>query len=117
MTFYQRLEPLLQNMSQKALADLAGVKPSSVFEWEKNGTVPRAVTVIKIAEHFDVSVKWLVTGKDETGITLEGYKLLGIFNQLDSGGQKELIQIAELKLNNQLEDAKKGDISSNSERA
>jgi len=115
MSFYQRLEPLMaeRKMSQKDLADIAGVKAPSVFEWKNDGTTPRADTAIKIADYFNVSVKWLVLGEEDTGLTQNERDLLSIYRLLDSRDQGDVFGIMQMKLEN----AKKGDTSFSSVNA
>ena len=115
MSFYERLEPLLteRRLSQKDLAVIAGVKPPSVFEWKNDKTMPRADTAIKIADYFNVSVKWLVLGEKDTEFTQTERNLLAFFRQLDLRDQADVLGIVEMKLEN----AKKGDILSNSANA
>jgi len=110
MSFYRRLEPLLteRNLTQKDLADIAGVKPPSVFEWKNEETMPRADTAIKIADYFNVSVKWLVLGKQDTEFNQNERELLSGFRLLDTRDQGDVLGIVQMKLEN----AKRGDISS-----
>ena len=112
MAFYHRLEPFLteKKMSQKELADIAGVTPPSVFEWKNQGTMPMADTAIKIADYFNVSVKWLITGEQDAELSQEERDLLDAFRLLDDQKDKdEVLGIINLKIEN----SKKGDISSN----
>ena len=115
MSFYKRLEPFLteRKLSQKDLAVIAGVKPPSVFEWKNDKTMPRADTAIKIADYFNISVKWLVLGEKDAEFTQNERNLLSFFRQLDSRDQVDVLGIVEMKLEN----AKKGDILSNSANA
>jgi transcriptional regulator with XRE-family HTH domain len=115
MAFYHRLEPLLseRKMSQKDLAEIAGVTPPSVFEWKNEGTMPRADTAIKIADYFNVSVKWLILGEKEKELTQNERNLIDGFRKLDSRDQDDVLGIVEMKIEN----AKKGDILSNIKNA
>jgi HTH-type transcriptional regulator, cell division transcriptional repressor len=115
MAFYHRLEPFLaeKKMSQKDLADIAGVTPPSVFEWKNQGTMPRADTTIKIADYFNVSVKWLITGERDAELSQEERDLLDAFRLLDDRDQEDVLGIVQGKI----ERAKKGDILSRSENA
>jgi len=86
-----------KKLSQKDLADIAGVTPPSVFEWKNEGTMPRADTAIKIADFFNVSVKWLITGESDD-ITNEEKELIFLFKQLDQNDKEEITDFIRLKL-------------------
>jgi transcriptional regulator with XRE-family HTH domain len=66
MTFIDRLEALLKEkgVSQKSLAEYIGIRNPSISDWKKEGTIPRADVAIKIAEYLNVSVEYLITGKN-----------------------------------------------------
>ena len=117
MLFYERLEPLMaeRKMSQKDLAAVAEVKPPSVSEWKTKGTLPRADTAIKIAEHFNVSIKWLVLGIEDAAFTRDERELLAVYRKLGQDDKVEIIGIIGLKL--QSEAKKRGGALSDSETA
>lgn len=52
---------LAKNMTQAELAELVGVSPQSVQQWETS-TEPRKNRVIKIAEILEVDTNWLLFG-------------------------------------------------------
>ena len=66
--------------------------------------MPRADTAVKIADYFNVSAKWLITGKQDAELTQEERDLLAAFRLLDSRDQGDVLGIVEMKLEN----AKKG---------
>jgi transcriptional regulator with XRE-family HTH domain len=109
------LEPFLaeRKMTQKDLADIAGVTPPSVFEWKNEGTLPRADTAIKIADYFNVSVKWLITGVDEIGLTNGERALINGFRNLDERDKEDILGNIEQKIENR----KKDNVSYNAEIA
>ena len=117
MAFWNRLEPMLteRKMSQKELASIAGVKPPSVSEWKAKGTLPRADTAIKIAQYFNVPIKWLVLGIEDTGFTQDERELLAVYRQLDHDDKVEIIGIIGLKLKKEAK--KRGEGSSASKIA
>lgn len=41
-----------------------GMSPSTITDWKAGRTMPKADKLLKIAEFFDVSVEYLLTGKD-----------------------------------------------------
>ena len=48
------------NMSQKELADILGIALSTVGMYERNNRIPPIDNLIKIAQHFDVSIDELL---------------------------------------------------------
>jgi transcriptional regulator with XRE-family HTH domain len=53
------------SLTASDLAKLANVSPAAVWNWEKNGTIPRPATVKTIADGFGVSSAFLLTGDKE----------------------------------------------------
>lgn len=64
-TFFPRFYQLCRNhgTSPNAVGRLLGIPSGSITAW-KQGAAPRSATLNKIAEHFDVSVDFLL-GKNE----------------------------------------------------
>jgi transcriptional regulator with XRE-family HTH domain len=52
------------SLTASDLAKLANVSPAAVWNWEKNGMIPRPVTVSTIASKLGVSTEFLLTGED-----------------------------------------------------
>ena len=66
MTISSRIFALLkeQGKTQTALATHIGIRVATVSAWKAQNTDPSANLLEKIAEFFDVSVDYLVTGKE-----------------------------------------------------
>lgn len=64
MDFYERLNNLIQKngLSQAKLEKAIGISNGSVSKWKKS--LPSIKTIKKIAEFFNVSDDWLLTGKE-----------------------------------------------------
>ena len=79
------------------VAKQLGLSSGSVTSW-KNGKVPHHSTLLKIADYFNVSVDYLLTGQKEKP-TAEGderkKELIELFSLLDDAGQDALIAIAQ----------------------
>jgi transcriptional regulator with XRE-family HTH domain len=74
-----------------------GLSSGSVTSW-KNGKVPHYSTLLKIADYFNVSVDYLLTGQKETPTAESDERrteLMKLFNLLDDAGQDALIAIAQ----------------------
>jgi transcriptional regulator with XRE-family HTH domain len=63
--FAERIKKLRtqKELSASAFAKLAKVTPASVWQWENNGTSPRAETLTTIAETFGVTEDYLLHGR------------------------------------------------------
>lgn len=66
MTISQRIFYLLdtKNKKQNELSSFVGVSTSTVSAWNKRGTDPPANLIPKIAEFFEISIIYLLTGED-----------------------------------------------------
>jgi transcriptional regulator with XRE-family HTH domain len=92
-------------------AELYKIVPSGTLSnWKNQGQGPNAYTLYKVSVFLGVSVDYLLTGKDSSGLTGEERQLLVSFRLLGSQDDKdEIMGIIDLKL----ERAKKGDLLSN----
>lgn len=54
-----------RRMSQKALGELCGLGKTSIGQYERGEKVPSLVTLIELADIFDVSVDYLVGRKNK----------------------------------------------------
>ena len=79
------------------VAKQLGLSSGSVTSW-KNGKVPHHSTLLKIADYFNVSVDYLLTGQKETPTAESDERkkeLIELFSLLDDAGQDALIAIAQ----------------------
>jgi transcriptional regulator with XRE-family HTH domain len=84
--------------NRKEVAAAAGLKSVQSFtDWNK-GSIPAADTVLKIADFLKVSYRWLLTGEDEGGITLDQRELIAKFEALDKQGQRMMLEMTDLLL-------------------
>lgn len=67
MGFWDNVEIELEylGMTNKALAEKVGIAASNIGKGIKMGSSPSAETAVKIANILNVSVEYLVTGKNE----------------------------------------------------
>ncbi len=66
--FVNNLKTLLstQNKKQSQLADFVGVKPNTVSDWINKGSSPKIEHLCRISEFFNVSLDFLLTGKEKS---------------------------------------------------
>lgn len=65
-TFWERTNALIKarNTTQEAIASIADIKYQTFRQMSASGTFPRVNAAYKIAEYLDVSLEWLITGKE-----------------------------------------------------
>lgn len=96
MTFYERLQSLMDshNLTQKQLADCCNMRQANISEWKKNGNFPSGEIAIRIADYFNISIDYLLTGKEEN-LTQEETELLSNYRKLDANTKKIInLQVA-----------------------
>lgn len=66
--FYDQFEKLCQKTGDKpySLAIQLGAKRNSIVDQWKKGSVPRQPMLQKIADHFGVSIDYLLTGEEKS---------------------------------------------------
>ena len=80
-----------KKLVRKQISEALGLPDNCFSNWSARGTIPAGDICLKIADFLNVSVEWLITGK-ERGISDEERKLLDIYKRL-SASQKETIWI------------------------
>ncbi|MBR6081195.1 MAG: helix-turn-helix transcriptional regulator [Treponema sp.] len=65
--FAERLERLIKEkkLTQIVVADTVGIRRPTISDWKKNGSYPTADVAVKIAKLLEVSVEYLITGKED----------------------------------------------------
>jgi len=66
-------------------------------DWNK-GRIPAADKILKIAKYLNVSVEWLIEGKDKEGLTLKERNLIVKYSSLSERDQFEVDALIEAKL-------------------
>lgn len=97
MDFYDRIEALLLERNEKRLhlAEVLGLQNQSFTNWKKRRNIPAADIVLKIAQHFDVSMEWLLTGTDKKeSFSVEERHLISIFRELSDANKANIVQMA-----------------------
>jgi transcriptional regulator with XRE-family HTH domain len=95
--FAKNLEKLLKErgLTQKSLASIAGVSPSTMNEY-LNGNQPQNMSaVLKICESLQVDFQWLLTGENSRS-NLKDISLAELFDMADEPDFSGIFQI-ELK--------------------
>lgn len=90
--FVRRIDSVLEkkNFKRAALCSDLALSSTSITDWSRRNTIPAGDICIRIADYLNVSVEWLVTGK-EKGLSSEERNLLRQWSYL-TPQQKETIQ-------------------------
>jgi transcriptional regulator with XRE-family HTH domain len=87
----QRIETLAE---RKALVRDLGIPAQTISNWKIRNNIPTADIILQIARYLHVSVEWLLTGNNSTGVTPEDTALLSKWRKLDDEGKRAVrIQI------------------------
>ena len=89
----ERIDDLLalRNEKRAILCKAIGINPGAVTNWcGKKQSLPRADVAIAVAEYLNVSVYWLLTGKDDEGLSLEERNLLINYKHLTNENQRNV---------------------------
>lgn len=97
--FSNRIDFLLKqkNQTRKVLTEDLGIASSTISGWSASKqTIPRADVVEKIANYFNVSIDWLVTGKEKDGLTHEEADFIYKLRQLQEKDKNTVIGLLEM---------------------
>lgn len=85
MLIVERIDNLLKerNLNRVVLAEAIGIKPQNISAWSVRGTVPAGDICLKIAEYLNVSIVWLISGKED-GMSNEERWVLSQWKSLDA---------------------------------
>ncbi|HAX5200390.1 TPA: helix-turn-helix domain-containing protein [Escherichia coli] len=98
----ERLDAISQqhHLSGSDLARIAGVGRSSVNAWKKRGTISKD-SAAKIAEATNVSLSWLLTGKEETNreaLDDDEKALLDVYRKLPPVERRNMLAAFQMRL-------------------
>ena len=79
--------------SMNALEKELGFGNGSIRLWDKK--VPGSDKAIKVAERLDVSLDWLLTGKEAADLTPEEKRLVDYYRKADDRGKRSILRAAE----------------------
>ena len=96
MDILDRIQLLLGNGDQKALTDHLGLKKTAFTDWKSGKSQSYRKYLIEIANYFDVSIDYLVYGKENFENLTDNQKfLLSCFEKLNHNDQIKVIERAE----------------------
>lgn len=77
-------------ISQERFAEIVGVSQQAVQKWETGITVPDVDKLIKISKYFNVTLDFLLLGKDERATEVSAQK--SIIPNVEITGNIKIIQ-------------------------
>ena len=99
-----------------------GISQGTVSNWKKRDSTPSGDLLSKMANYFDVSMEYLLTGKelepfwdgpsDAPAFTIEELQLLDLFRTLPDGKRSEVIQYCKFLASEAKREKKKDTASS-----
>jgi SOS-response transcriptional repressor LexA len=91
--------------SRPSVCKALKISNSTFTYWEK-GSMPSVDKLFKVAIYLDVSIFWLLTGKDEAGLTPEQRDLLRNYDKLDKRDRQTVLDLINTMLKNQEKEEK-----------
>lgn len=91
--FVKRIDEVLDSKKERRAPMLAalGLPRNAMNNWETNGNIPAADIAVRIADYLNVSVEWLVIGKDSTGVDGELQSLMRDIQAMPEEKRKNII--------------------------
>jgi len=92
--------------TQSEFSDIVGLSQPGYQSWEggksKNPVYPRIPDLLKVAEYYNVSIEWLITGKNNNQKVAEdniSKRIISILQELPDNLKLEVLKYSELQLN------------------
>ncbi len=100
--FSQRLSSLIFSSYKNlnVIAEEMGITRQSLAQYRDGNNIPDALTLTKIADYFNVSIDYIITGEEKHPIpvpkmTDEYYKLISIYSSLSETDRNYIMSLAE----------------------
>ena len=113
MTIYERIKSKADEagISLKALEKEVGLGNGIIKKWEK--TSPQCNKLEKVANYLQVSIEWLITGKEKENITTEEENIIKAYRKADSRA-KQMVNLSlepymEIEKSSELTNGEKND--------
>ena len=95
MEIVERIKNLCntENITIKELERIIQISNGSIRHW--NEKTPSVERVLLVADHFNVSLDWLVTGKESGNLTSEEQLLVDHYRRADDRGRRNIMKTEE----------------------
>ena len=87
-----------KGLNIKQLEQLSGLSNGQIGKWKKQK--PSYDKVESVANSLNVSIDWLITGKEHGELTDEEKKLVDYYRIADSRGKRNILRTAEAEADN-----------------
>jgi transcriptional regulator with XRE-family HTH domain len=89
-----RIDALLceKGKQRKQLALDLNFSVANISKWKNKGSLPEVDTAAAIADYLGVSIGWLLTGKDEQGLSRDERNVVAMYRRLTDDNQR-VIQV------------------------
>jgi len=78
-------------MQAKELAEILGITPATISGWKTSKSKPSVDNLMTIAEKFEVSLDWLLLGKEALSpiqeYSTEALEVAALWDKLDDAGK------------------------------
>lgn len=71
-----------QKLTEQKICELINGNKSTVYDWKKGKSKPKADELIILSEYLNVTIDYLLKGTDSTKLTQDEEYILSIYNQL-----------------------------------
>ena len=89
----ERIDALLfrRNEKRATLCKAIGINPGAVTNWcGKKQSLPRADVALAAADYLGVSLRWLLTGIEDEGLSIDERNLIVEYNLLTEENQRNV---------------------------
>ena len=94
-----RINMIIDTKGLRRDPDLYNIAPSGTLSaWKNKGQIPKVNTICSVADFLGVSVKWLITGDDEEGISPEILEIARKITALSPQDREEIMLVINHKL-------------------
>lgn len=99
MNIVERVQTKLKEMGSniKTLEKELNFGNGTIRRWNDNS--PSCEKIEKVANYLNVSIDWLIMGKEYYELNVEEQKLLEAYNQADAGTQKSVRKLLDIPEN------------------
>lgn len=96
MTINERLFNEMKEKKLKStdLANILNINKTVISAWKSRGTNPPSEYIVQICEFLDISINYLLTGKEENEIASEEKELIKYYRTADQRGKRTIMRTA-----------------------
>lgn len=81
-----------KNLKRQALADYCNFNVANIAHWKARNNIPGADTIFLISNYLGITVEWLLTGEDPSGISEAERMMLQDWRDIEDTNERRLIR-------------------------